>query len=49
MGLGIGITCERCGNQLAYEQPQPFDEEKKLCGYCVEELMKKDYDNKHKL
>lgn len=46
MGLGIGIFCERCGKQLAYEQPHLFDEVNKLCGYCVEERMKAVYDSK---
>lgn len=47
MGLGIGISCVRCEKQLAYEQPEPFNEELKLCGYCVSELKKKNWDEKN--
>lgn len=44
MGLGIGIDCVRCGRQLGYEQPDYFNEEEKLCGYCVNEIKKNTWD-----
>lgn len=47
MGLGIGIDCVRCGKQLAYEQPEFFDEEHKLCGYCVSDIRKNNWDEKN--
>ena len=43
MGLGMGINCVRCKeNQLKYGDMS--DEEKKLCGRCVVELNKQEYD-----
>ena len=47
MGMGIGIDCVRCGRQLAYEQPDYFDEDNKLCGYCVRDLKKAKWDQEH--
>lgn len=46
MGLGIGIYCERCGGQLSYDEA-PFDEENKVCGKCVKEIKKKQWDEQH--
>lgn len=42
MGLGTGIECVRCGGQLRYDEE--LDEVKKLCGECLVELRKKEYD-----
>lgn len=46
MGLGIGIECVRCGQQLSYGN-MPFDEENKVCGDCVTETRKKKWDSEN--
>lgn len=51
MGLGIGIDCERCGEQLSYNTPG-FEEKESgydhdLCGDCVKERQKKEFDEKY--
>ena len=53
MGMGTGIDCERCGEQISMDiynfgpyflksEGQDYD----LCGSCVKEIRKKDWDNK---
>lgn len=51
MGTGIGIKCERCGEQLDYEYSFESKEdgyEHNLCGHCVKDREKKEWDEKHK-
>ncbi len=37
MGLGIGVNCKICEDQLSYEDNQ-MDEEKRLCGGCIADI-----------
>ncbi len=46
MGLGIGIYCIRCDEQLSYDN-MPFDEPNKVCGDCVAEIRKKKWDSEN--
>jgi len=53
MGLGIGIECERCGGQIGYDS-MPFETkqggyENDLCGTCINDRKKKEWDNEHPL
>lgn len=50
MGLGIGIYCERCGEQISYHST-PFETKEQgdkhnLCGDCITERKKKEFDER---
>ncbi len=51
MGLGIGTKFERCGEQLSYEY-MPFKAKEAgdahdICGVCLKEIEKKNWDEKN--
>lgn len=50
MGLGTGIYCDRCGNQVSYDGPYQLKErgdEHNLCSNCVRELKKEKWDKEN--
>jgi len=51
MGLGIGVHCERCGEQISYDS-MPFKlkeegAEHDICGDCLKERRENQFDKEN--
>jgi formylmethanofuran dehydrogenase subunit E len=48
MGLGTGIECERCGEQVyndGHVNLKEQGDDHNLCSVCIKEMKKADWDN----
>lgn len=51
MGLGTGVKCDRCGEQISYDMSdyelKSDGRERNLCEDCLRDFKKAEYDKTH--